>query len=70
MSCIQNATKNDGVYDCESNKEKTPSFPLAGDARELRQLVKVSEASLIAPKVILLYNRSLDDRYWKRERTN
>nr|XP_012226456.1 PREDICTED: centrosomin isoform X2 [Linepithema humile] len=43
ISCIQNATKNDGAYDCESSKEKTASSLVAGDTRELRQLVKVLE---------------------------
>ncbi|XP_018373498.1 PREDICTED: centrosomin isoform X5 [Trachymyrmex cornetzi] len=45
VSCVQSATKYDGAYDYESNKERAASLnsSLNGDTREIRHLIKELE---------------------------
>lgn len=45
VSCVQNTTKHDGLYDCESDKERATSLnsPLRRDSKELRHLIKVNK---------------------------
>lgn len=62
VPCVESPTKHDGLYDCESSKERAMSLssPLGGDSKEIRNLIKVNKIfTAYFHKIIWSYQKEL-----------